>query len=118
MRLERGRKKKLTVAFHFQRSNPAAWKCDACRKSGLDVKRRCGFLPEERRGEPATVWVRGRVSTDECPKSLITPESMQLLEAFHAWKLGGGALWDRPAKEAEALLTLENEWREEMQHGG
>src|SRR5260370_42037167 len=31
--------KKLIVAFHFLRSNPAAWKCDECRKSRLETTR-------------------------------------------------------------------------------
>ena len=38
-----GREKKLIVAFHFQFSNQAGWECDACRRAGLEVRRRCGW---------------------------------------------------------------------------
>ncbi len=45
MRPDGERKKKLIVAFHFQYANQAAWKCDSCRRGGLELKRRCGFIP-------------------------------------------------------------------------
>ena len=41
--VERSRKKKLIVAFHFQLGNHSAWNCGPCRKSGLERKRRCGW---------------------------------------------------------------------------
>lgn len=60
--------------------------------------------------------MRGRVSSEECPKSAVTPGSVELLEKFFGWKLGGGgALNDLPAKEADAFLILEGEWRAESQ---
>ena len=80
------------------------------------MRRRCGFLAPEKRGPKKLVWARGRVAAEECPKSLVTPESVELLEKFFAWKLGGGGrLEDRPAKEADAFLVLEGEWRAEAQ---
>lgn len=118
MRVERARKKKLIVAFHFLRSDPAGWRCDACRRQGLDTKRRCGFLPEARRGSPRLVWVRGRAGAEECPKSLITPESTELVERFFAWKFSAARdAMQLKAREADAFLILEKEWRAEQSNG-
>ena len=52
-----------------QFANRAGWNCDSCRQHGLEVKRRCGFLPDEKRGEPRIVWGRKQTQTEECPKS-------------------------------------------------
>ena len=80
------------------------------------MKRRCGFLPAEKRGPKKLVWMRGRVSSEECPKSLVTPASVELLEKFFGWKFaGGGSLDELPAKEADAFLILEGEWRGEAE---
>jgi hypothetical protein len=104
------------VAFHFYRTSQAGWKCDHCRRQGLDVKRRCGFLPAETRGPRKLVFVRGRVSSEECPKSLVTPASVELLEKFFGWKFSGGtSLEGMAAKEADAFLILEGEWRAETE---
>lgn len=116
MRDDGGRAKKLTVAFHFYRTSQAGWRCDQCRRQGLEAKRRCGFIPPEKRGPRKLVWVRGRVSSEECPKSLVTPESVERLEKFLGWKFaGGGSLVDLLAKEADAFLVLEGEWRAEAE---
>lgn len=116
MRDERGRAKKLIVAFHFYRTSQAGWRCDQCRRQGLDARRRCGFLAEEKRGPKKLVWMRGRVSTEECPKSLVTPASVELLERFFGWKFGGGGSVDAlAAKEADAFLILEGELRGEAE---
>jgi hypothetical protein len=109
----RVRKKKLIVAFHFHSASQAGWKCEQCRRQGLEEKRRCGWLPEERRGPSRVVWVRARVSAEECPTSLVTPQSLEWLEKFHVWKFAGGRELDRlPAKDVDAFVTLEKEWRE------
>ena len=51
--------------------------------------------------------------SEECPKSLVTARSVEWLEKFFAWKFaGGGALDELEAREADAFLTLEREWRE------
>lgn len=114
MRVDRSRTKKLIVAFHFQFGNKAAWKCDACRKSGLEKKRRCGWQAQEAFEVPPIVWVRRRVSITSCPTSYITAESIALLEEFHAWKLlGAGSVYDLPARLVEAIFVLENELRTE-----
>lgn len=112
MRAERERKKKLIVAFHFHSASQAGWRCDVCRKQGLEAKRRCGFLAEEQRGPRRAVWVRGRVGIEECPKSAATAASLEWLEKFFGWKFaGGGGVSELPAKDADAILTLEAEWR-------
>ena len=83
------------------------------------MKRRCGFLAEEKRGPKKLVWVRGRVSSEECPKSLVTPQSLEWIERFLAWRYsGGGELNGLPAKDADAFLVLENVWREANQNHG
>ena len=109
---ERGRKKKLIVAFHFQLGNKAAWNCDKCRKSGLEKKRRCGWLGNEPDATAPVVWVRGRMALSTCPTSYITSESVALIEEFHAWKLlGASDVYDLPARLVEAIFILENELR-------
>ncbi|HEV8147030.1 MAG TPA: hypothetical protein VGP79_11640 [Bryobacteraceae bacterium] len=112
MRAQRERKKKLIVAFHFHTASQAGWKCDVCRKQGLEAKRRCGFIREEKRGPRRAVWVRGRVAIEECPKSAVTAASVEWLERFFAWRFaGGGDVTGLAARDADAILTLEAEWR-------
>jgi hypothetical protein len=58
------------------------------------------------------VWARGQAAAEECPKSLITPESVMMVERYWAWSAaGGGDLIAMTAREAEAVLTLEQERR-------
>jgi hypothetical protein len=117
VRAERARKKKLIVAFHFQFANKAAWSCDACRKSGLERKRRCGWLTNDD-GISTIVWARGRTTLATCPTSYITSESLALLEEFHAWKLlGAASLYELPARLVQAIFILENELRAESNDG-
>jgi hypothetical protein len=118
MRVNGDRKKKLTVAFHFQFANRAGWDCDACRKNGLEARRRCGFLPGEARGEPRLVWIRKRAQTDECPKSMVTGESLALLEEFFVRRRLGLAYGkDAPARKVDAFLILSQEMEREERDG-
>ena len=118
MRSERGRNKKLRVAFHFQFSNPAGWRCDECRRNRLEQKRRCGWLGRGRESAPKAVWARRTASTKECPRSYITAESVGWLEAFHAWRRLGYPDAERlTARQAEAMLVLERELTEEVKRG-
>ena len=110
------------VAFHFQSSDHfvetggAAWRCDECRRQRLEARRRCGWLSEERRGGRRIVWARGRVAAEECPKSLVTPQSLEWIEKFLSWKFAGArALDDLPARDADAFLLMEREWRDGQQ---
>ena len=97
------------VAFHFQFANQTAWKCDSCRKSGLEIQRHCGFIGGPSSRSSPVVWAREGVATSTCPVSYITPESIALLEEFHAWKLFGcGDFNEWPARTMEAISILEN----------
>jgi hypothetical protein len=70
-------------------------------------------MAPEKRGPVRIVWARGRASTDECPKSEVTPQSLEWIERFFTWKFaGGGRLDDLPARDADAFLMLEREWRD------
>lgn len=64
------------------------------------------------------VWIRGQTATEECPKSLMTPQSLEWLEKFFVWKFSGGRnLLQMPARDADALLILEQEWRKGANDG-
>jgi hypothetical protein len=118
VRAGRERKKKLTVAFHFQFSNRAGWNCDSCRQNGLETKRRCGFLPDEKRGEPRIVWGRKQTQSEECPKSFATGESLALVEEFFVRRrLGIGDSIDMEARKVDAFLILRDEMEREERDG-
>jgi hypothetical protein len=85
-----------------------------CRSSGLERKRRCGWLGNIEPGGLQVIWARGQVAVETCPTSYITSESLALLEEFHAWKLiGAGDVYRLPARTVEAIFILENEVRSE-----
>jgi hypothetical protein len=123
VRTERDRKKKLIVAFHFQmaceeRAGRTGWDCDNCRKNGLEVSRRCGFIEPERRGESRVVWARRGVGVDECPKSCITAESLTLLEEFVVRRrLGVIETADTEARKVDAFLILRDQVEREERYG-
>lgn len=62
------------------------------------------------------VWARGKAAIDECPTSFVTPASVELVEQYFAWK---ASVWGQvgaselTAREAEAFVMLEQEWRTE-----
>jgi len=64
------------------------------------------------------VWACKGAAAGACPKSYITAESLAWVERFLVWKrlgyLGNGEL---NAKDAEALLILEQEWTEKRERG-
>ena len=79
--------------------------------------RNCGWLPKaeettEQRGTRKIVWARGNASTEECPVSYISPQSIEWLEKFFAWKTGGAEHLRGAAKDVDALLLLQKEWQE------
>jgi hypothetical protein len=118
MRLDGDREKKLIVAFHFQHSNQAGWKCDICRRDGLEMTRRCGWIPAALQTPAKAVWARKRVSTDQCPKSIISAQSLTWIEQFYVWrKLGPSYPGELSAREVEAFLILEHEAQEEGNDG-
>lgn len=61
------------------------------------------------------VWAKGQVATEECPKSFVTAASAELVEKYFAWKAFGAG--EMTAREAEAFLVLEKEWRAEQTNG-
>lgn len=64
------------------------------------------------------MWARGQVICTQCPKSLISAESLSFLEQFRIWKAGGGeSLLSLDAKSADAVLVLEQEWQKESERG-
>ncbi len=108
----------MIVAFHFQFSNQTGWKCDACRRSGLEKRRRCGWENITERGNAAPVWARKGIALMECPKSYITPESVTLVEEFFARRRFGGIEFDKlSARQADAFTILENEFASENDDG-
>ncbi len=63
------------------------------------------------------VWARGRLITKQCPKSMISADSLRFLEVFQVWKqLGGGCVLEMDARSAEAILILEKEWLAEQKN--
>ena len=110
MRADRGRKKKLIVAFQFQFANQAAWRCDSCRAQGLDRKRRCAWLKESEKAAERVVWVGRTVRVSACPKSMITAASTGWLEQYQVARAFGFAdLSTLPARTVEAFCVLETE---------
>ena len=60
------------------------------------------------------MWGRREVAVTQCPKSMITAESISLLDEFNVWKRCGGDVRAMPARTADAILILDNELRTEM----
>jgi hypothetical protein len=110
------------VAFHFVYAGESAgrggWNCDSCRRHGLEKKRRCGFLASEERGEVRIVWGRHGAQAEECPKSLITGESLVLIEEFLVGRrLGMQNGLEMDARKADAFLILQAEMEREQRNG-
>lgn len=63
------------------------------------------------------MWARGRVVTKQCPKSLITAQSLHYLKLYRLWRSWGkGCLLQLDAKSAEAIELLEEESKAEQAH--
>lgn len=84
----------------------------------MEKRRRCGFLAEAERGERKLVWVHGRTGVDECPKSLVTPASMEIVEKYFVWRASGATGWaELRAREADAFQWLDQESQAEVANG-
>ncbi|HEY3825829.1 MAG TPA: hypothetical protein VGL82_14795 [Bryobacteraceae bacterium] len=82
------------------------------------MKRRCGFLSEEQRGESRIVWGRKQMQVQECPKSLITGDSLALLEEFFVKRrLGMNDSLETEARKVDAFLILRDEMEREERDG-
>jgi hypothetical protein len=81
------------------------------------MKRRCGWLPAALATPPRIVWARKNVSTQICPKSFLSADSITWLEEFLVWKrLGSRWLEDLTARQTQAFLLLEGELAAEGNH--
>ena len=90
-----------------------------CRRSGLEQRRRCGWLGLATDSRGAPVWARKTVATESCPKSYITAESEGLVEEFLVRRrLGGMSFGDLSARQVEGFLMLEQALAEEMRRDG
>ena len=106
-------KKKLIVALHFRFSHQAGWECGACRKAGLEMKRRCGWIPRALDTPERVVWAKNNAAATVCPKSFITAQSMAWLEEYLVRrKLGQRGIDGLGAREVEAFVMLEHELAE------
>ena len=75
-------------------------------------------MPAEQRGDSRIVWGRGPVHVDECPKSLITGNSLSLLDEFFANRaLGIAATAETPARTVDAFLILREQLEREERNG-
>jgi hypothetical protein len=103
------RKKKLTVALHFQ-LDQAGWECARCRQAGLEIKRRCGWLREAQDTPTRVIWASGSAATTVCPKSFVSAQSLAWIEEYFVRrKLGERGIGGLGAREVEAFLILEHE---------
>jgi hypothetical protein len=99
-------------------SNQAGWKCDICRRSGLEKKRGCGWLPRGERKQVAPVWARKHIALETCPKSTITAESQSLVEEFLVRRRLRALGWEGlSARQVEAFVILEKALAAEMEDG-
>ena len=115
MRFGGTRKKKLIAALHFQFSNQAGWECGSCRKAGLEMRRRCGWIPRALETPERVVWARNSAATTTCPKSFISAQSMAWIEEYLVRrKLGQKGIDGLGAREVEAFLIIEHELTEAM----
>ena len=79
--------------------------------------RNCAWLPEPVSSN-RVIWTRNGVFTHQCPKSIISSQSLMFIEHFRYWKrFGGGAPWQMDSKTAEALLLLDQLFKAEEHYG-
>lgn len=66
------------------------------------------------------MWAGGGIAVTSCPVSLITAESLSVLEEYSALKtMAAQADWRRmPARFVEGCLVIENELAKERGNGG
>jgi len=84
----------------------------------MELKRRCGWIPAALETPEKVVWARKRVSTDQCPTSIVSAQSIGWIEQFHVWRrLGANYPGELSAREIEAFLILEQEAQAEESDG-
>jgi len=106
------------VLADSQLRDRTGWDCGSCRRNGLEVKRRCGFLPKDALGETRIVWGRKHARSEECPKSFVTGTSLALVEEFFVRRrLGIPETTDTEARTVDAFLILQDEMEREERDG-
>ena len=89
-----------------------------CRKSGLERKRRCGWLRPADDPGARLVWARKQVALKTCPTSYVTAGSQTLVEEFFVRRRLGARDFDGlTARQVEAFVILERELALEMNNG-
>jgi len=82
------------------------------------MKRRCGWLPAALETPERVIWARKRVSTDQCPTSVVSAQSVSWIEQFYVWRrLRESYPGELSAREVEAFLILEGEAQAEESDG-
>lgn len=139
MRTLGDRTKKLRIAFHFARTGGWAnerYECGACRRHGWHAGRNCAkhfpalvdparppcWHAEYRTGKGEAYSVDG-TEVNECPVSLITPRSLELVQIFARARYvadeGGAALFGPdisrwPIWAVDATVVIEQERAKEQ----
>lgn len=75
------------------------------------MQRRCGYLADSQVGPERTVWFRQGVGTVRCPRSVITGESVRMVEEFAAGLERSPQWLTLPARTADGLVVLREERR-------
>ena len=89
-----------------------------CRSQGLEVRRRCGWLPEAAAQPEKVIWARRGARSTQCPTSFISAESLAWIERYQAARVFGfGDVMDLPARTVDAFCVLELELAREKRHG-
>lgn len=63
------------------------------------------------------MWARGGAAVTQCPRSVVTAESLGLVEEFFVWKRVGAAFGELSARQVEAFVILENAMEQEKRNG-
>ena len=75
-------------------------------------------MKQAERGEPRVVWGRKQVTADQCPKSLMSGESLALVEEFFVRRrLGIGETLEQEARKVDAFVILREQMEREEGDG-
>ena len=71
-------------------------------------------MPESERGDPRLVWARKSAQAEECPKSLVTGESLAFVEEFFIRRqLRMADTLEMGARKVDAFVILRREMERE-----
>lgn len=84
----------------------------------MERKRRCRWIDQAELGPVVVVWGRNGCVVRECPRSVISADSLSWLEEYHIWRMCPTTpLTHLEARKAEAFLIIEAERRKEIGNG-